>query len=179
MCYFVSSLIKANHYRFWKKKHSVFICLKDVSDSVLRSISFFVLNCIKAIQCCVLKSVFIFSFMEECKATSTSVREREMNAKTHAKHIMWTYRRTAFGFIRLCSICSTNRRTLSVWSRYFKEKYVHHRTDVDVHSFSQPTNNQRKACSFACAANTEQATFWHLPPSRMPCLRSCTDVDAS
>ncbi len=30
-----------------------------------------------------------------------------------------------------------------------------------IHSFMQPTNNQWNACSFACAANTEQATFWH------------------
>ncbi len=35
-------------------------------------------------------------------------------------------------------------------------------TDVDVHSFEQPTNNQWNACSFACAANIEQATFWDL-----------------
>ncbi len=83
------------------------------------------------------------------------------NAKTHTKCIMWTCRRTAFAFIRLCGVCSANRRTLSVWSRYFKEKYVCHHTDVDVHSFGQPTNNQRNACSFAYVANPEQATFWH------------------
>ncbi len=84
------------------------------------------------------------------------------NAKMHAKRIMSTCKRTAFTFIRLCGVCSANRRTLSVWSRYFKEKYVRNYTDVDVHSFRQPMNNQRNACSFACAANAEQATFWHL-----------------
>ncbi len=74
---------------------------------------------------------------------------------------MWTCRRTAFAFIRLCGICSANRRMLSFWSQYFKEKYVRNHTDVDVHSFGQPTNDQRNACSFACAVNAEQATFWH------------------
>ncbi len=83
------------------------------------------------------------------------------NAKTYAKRIMWTCRRTAFTFIRLCGICLANRRMLSVWSWYFKEKYVRNHTDVDVHSFGQPSNNQQNACSFACAANAEQATFWH------------------
>ncbi len=84
-----------------------------------------------------------------------------VNAKTHAKRIMWTCRRTAFAFIRLCGVCSANRWTLSVWSWYFKEKDVRHHTDVDVHPFGQPTNNQRNACSFACVANAEQATFCH------------------
>ncbi len=83
------------------------------------------------------------------------------NAKRTRKRTMWTCRRTVFAFIRLCGVCSANRQMLSIRSRYFKEKYVHNRTDVDVHSFGQPTNNQRNACSIACAANTEQATFWH------------------
>ncbi len=95
------------------------------------------------------------------KAVSTSVRKRETNAKTHAKRIIWTCRRIVFVFIRLCGVCSANRRTLSVWSQYFKEKYVCNHSDVDVHSFGQPMNNQWNACSFACAANAEQATFWH------------------
>ncbi len=70
----------------------------------------------------------------------------------NAKRIMWTCRQTALTFIRLCGICSANRRTLSVRSRYFKEKYARNHTDVDVYSFGQPTNDQR---------NAEQATFWH------------------
>ncbi len=74
---------------------------------------------------------------------------------------MWICRRTAFAFIRLCGICLANRRTLSVWSQYFKEKYVCNHTDVNVHSFGQPTNNQQNACLFACLSNTEEATFWH------------------
>ncbi len=96
------------------------------------------------------------------KATPTSVRKRETNVKTHAKRIMWMCRQTAFIYIRLCGVCLANRwirRMLSVWSRYFKEKYIRNHTDVDIHSFRQPTNNQRNACSFACAANAEQATF--------------------
>ncbi len=96
-----------------------------------------------------------------CKATFKSVRKCKTNAKMHVKCIMWTCRRTAFSFICLCDVCLANRRMLSVWSRYFKEKYVHIHIDVDVHSFMQPMNNQRNACSFAFAANTEQATFWH------------------
>ncbi len=91
------------------------------------------------------------------KAACTSVYE----TKTNAKRIMCTCRRTAFAFIRLCDVCSANRQMLSVWSRYFKGKYVRNRTDVEVHSFGQPTNDQWNACSFACAANAEQATFWH------------------
>ncbi len=74
---------------------------------------------------------------------------------------MWTCQRTAFTFIHLCGACLANRQTLSVWSRYFKEKYVRSHTDVDAHSFGQPTNNQWKACLFACAANAEQVTLWH------------------
>ncbi len=63
------------------------------------------------------------------------------NAKTHAKHIMWTCRRTAFSFIRLCGVCSANKRMLTIWSRYIKEKYIRNHTDVEVHSFGQPTND--------------------------------------
>ncbi len=92
----------------------------------------------------------------------------------HAKRIMWTCRRTAFAFIRLSGVCLVNRQMLSIWSRYIKEKSVRNHTDVDVHSFGQPTNDQRNAYSFACAANAEQATFW----SRMPCSHPRTDVDA-
>ncbi len=99
----------------------------------------------------ILKNSRSFNF----KVVSTSVRE------TNAKRTMWTCRRTAFAFIRLCGVCSVNRRTLFVWSRYFKEKYVRNHTDVDVLSFQQPTNNQKNACSFACVTNAEQATFWH------------------
>ncbi len=95
---------------------------------------------------------------------------------------MWTCRRTAFAFIRLCSVCSVNRRTLSIWCRYFKEKYIRNHTDVDIHSFEQPTNNQRNTCPFACAANAEQAQLFsicsHLSRSPMPCLRLHTDMDA-
>ncbi len=61
----------------------------------------------------------------------------------------------------VCGVCSLNRQTLSIWSRYFKEKYVRNHTDTDVHSFGQPTNNQGNACLFACVVNAEQATFWH------------------
>ncbi len=92
---------------------------------------------------------------------------------------MLTCRQTAFTFIRLCGVCSVNRQTLSIWSRYFKEKYVRNHADVDVHSFRHSTNNLWNACSFACVANVEQATFSHSPRSRMPCLRARTDVDAS
>ncbi len=42
-----------------------------------------------------------------------------------------------------------------------QRKILRNRTDVNVHSFGQPTNNQGNACSFACVANAEQATFWH------------------
>ncbi len=94
------------------------------------------------------------------KAASTSVHKRETNAKTHVKHIMWTCRRTAFAFIHLCGVCSANRRMLTFWRRYFKEEYIHHHTDVDIHSFGEPMNNRWNTCLFACAAN-EQATFWH------------------
>ncbi len=54
-----------------------------------------------------------------------------------------------------------NKQTLSVWSRYFKEKYVRNHTDVDVRSFWQPKNNHWNSCSIACVVNIEQATFWH------------------
>ncbi len=79
----------------------------------------------------------------------------------NVKHITWMCRRTAFTFIRLCGICSANWRTLSVWSWYYKGKYVRNHTDVDLHLFGQPTNNQQNTCLFACVANAEQATFWH------------------
>ncbi len=100
--------------------------------------------------------------------------------ETHAKCIMWTCRQTAFAIIHLCGICSANRRMLSVWSRYFKEKYVRNHTDVDVHSFGQPTNNQRNACSFAVWRTLNKQLFGicsHSPRSRMPCSHSHTDVD--
>ncbi len=99
----------------------------------------------------------------------------------NAKRIMWTCRRTAFAFIRLCGICSANKQMLSVWSRYFTEKYVRHRTDVNVYSFGQPTNNQRNAFSFACGGMLNKQLFgirWHSPRSCMLCSRLHTDVDA-
>ncbi len=91
----------------------------------------------------------------------TPYHEQETNTTTHAKRIMWTCRRTAFAFIRLCGVCLVNRRMLSVCSWYFKEKYIRNHTDVVIHSFGQPTKDQRNTCSFAYAANAEQATFWH------------------
>ncbi len=107
-----------------------------------------------------INSVSIFPFTKR-KAAYTSVHECKLNAKTHGKRIMWTCRRTAFTFIRSCGVCSVNRQTLSMWSWYFKENYIRNHTDVDIQSFKQPKNNQRNACSFACATNVEQATFWH------------------
>ncbi len=83
----------------------------------------------------------------EPKAASTSVRECKTNAKMHVKHIMWVCRRTAFAFIRLCGVCSANTNAIHL-ELYFKKK-----------AFAVIL--MRNACSFACAANAEQATFWH------------------
>ncbi len=102
------------------------------------------------------------------------------NAKTHAKRIMWACRQTAFVFICLCSVCSANRQTLSVWSRYFKEKYGHHRTDVDIHSFgSQRIISGTLARSLVWQTLNKQlfGNRWHLPRSRMLCSHLCTDVN--
>ncbi len=100
---------------------------------------------------------WVYEYECKYKAVSTSVHECETNVKC----IMWLCRRTAITFIRLCGVCSVNRQTLSVWSRYFKEKYIPNHTDVDIHSFGQATNNQWNICTFARVANAEQATFWH------------------
>ncbi len=102
------------------------------------------------------------SLIAPFKASSTSVCERKTNSKTHEKRVMWRCRQTAIAFIRLCGVCSANRTMLFVWSWYFKEKYVRNHTDVDVHLFGQPMNNQRNVCSFACVTNAEQAHFRHL-----------------
>ncbi len=87
-------------------------------------------------------------------------------------------RRTAFAFIRLCGVCSANRRMLSVWSRYFKEKYIrnHTLTWTCIHSGSQ------RITSGTLAWQTLNKQLFDIrsrtPQSRMPCSHSRTDMDA-
>ncbi len=58
--------------------------------------------------------------------------------------LMWTCSRDAANSIHLWSECSVNNSvTLSVWNRYFKEKYVYN-----------------AGCMFN-KANAKRTTFWH------------------
>ncbi len=58
--------------------------------------------------------------------------------------LMWTCSWCAANSIRLCGERSVKIRTPSVWSRYYKEKYV-----------------RNVGCTIN-KANTKQITFWHL-----------------
>ncbi len=50
---------------------------------------------------------------------------------------MWMCGQGAANSIRLCDEHSVNSQMLSVWSRYFKEKYVHNHIDVDIYFASK------------------------------------------
>ncbi len=118
------------------------------------------------------------------------------------RNIMWMCRRTAFVFIRLCGVCSANRGMLSIWRRYFKEKYVRNHTDVEVRfatfvfhivfmsSSMDGTGNQtHSGCQRITSGMLAGSLVWqmlnnqlfgirsHSPRSRMPCLHSRTDVN--
>ncbi len=80
------------------------------------------------------------------------------NAKRMQKRIMWTCRWAAFAFIRLCSVQANAICLESVLQRKIRsQSYWCGHTLIRA-----ANNNQRNACSFAYAANAEQATFWYL-----------------
>ncbi len=58
------------------------------------------------------------------KAASTSVHKCQMRHAGLREMLMWMCSRGVANSIRLCGKCSVNNHMPSVWSRYFKEKYV-------------------------------------------------------
>ncbi len=68
--------------------------------------------------------IFVLRTWTTSKATSTSIHECRMRHAEMRKMLMWMCSQVAVNNIRLCGEHSVNSLTLSVWSRYFKEKYV-------------------------------------------------------
>ncbi len=58
------------------------------------------------------------------KAVSASARECRMRHAEMRKMLMWMCIQGAANSIHSSGECSVNSQTLSVWSQYFKEKYV-------------------------------------------------------
>ncbi len=71
------------------------------------------------------------------KAASTSVCKCRTKRAKMKEILMWTCSRGTENSICLCSEHSVNSWMLSVWSRYFKEKYVRNHTDVNVYFTSK------------------------------------------
>ncbi len=56
--------------------------------------------------------------------------------------LMWTCSRGAGNNIHLCGERSVNSQTLSLRSRFFKEKYIHNHPDVDIYFASLERKNK-------------------------------------
>ncbi len=115
----------------------------------------------------------------ECEVVSTFVSERETNTKTHAKCVMWTCRRTTFAYA--VYVRQIGKHYPSGVGTSKKNTFAIILMWMYIHLGSQRITSGTLARSLVRRTLNKQLFGIHLysPRSRMPCLRSRTDVDAA